>query len=75
MEVGSGGWPWPKEWGTPKVIPDRARIDNEAAAQFMAHWATMQIRKRQRAAGPTTPAAAQARLRLLAMRYRLLDGR
>jgi hypothetical protein len=74
VEVGKN-WPFPAEWGFPKVIPDRARLDDEAASRFMAEWASMQIRKRQRrtldASSRTT--AAQARLRLLRLRARLLE--
>jgi hypothetical protein len=76
MEVGKS-WPYPAEWGFPKVIPDRARLDNEAASRFMANWAAGEIRKRQRAAR-TTPSGrrltgAQARVRLLKLRLRLSE--
>jgi hypothetical protein len=74
MEVGSrAGWPFPPEWGFPRAVPDRARIDDQAAARFLADWARGEIRKRQRARR-ITPAAAQARLRLLQVRARLLEA-
>jgi hypothetical protein len=71
MDIG-GNWPYPAEWGLPKAVPDRALIDDEAAARLLADWARMQIGKRQRSTR-TTPAAARARLRLLEARARLLE--
>jgi hypothetical protein len=45
VDVG-GSWPFPPEWGTPRVIPDRARVDNEAAARFLGDWAAGKVRQR-----------------------------
>jgi hypothetical protein len=75
VEVGKS-WPYPAEWGFPKVIPDRARLDGEAAQRFMANWAASEIRRRQRRARTASSAtsAAQVRLRLLELRARLLEG-
>jgi len=71
MEVGKS-WPYPLEWGFPKVIPEAATLDNEAAGRFMAEWARYQIRKRQ-PRPRMTGQQALAQLRLKAMRARLLD--
>ena len=84
MEVGKS-WPFPPEWGVPRpeIIPDRVRVDDEAAARFMAEWASMQIRKRQRStrtaataasAAATAASAAKVRAQLLQMRRRLWEG-
>lgn len=74
MEVGGkASWPYPVEWGYPKVIPDAARLSDEAAARFMAEWARYQIRKRQ-PRPRLTGQQALMQMRLRELRGRLLEG-
>jgi hypothetical protein len=68
-----GSWPWPARWGYPKVIPEAATLDNEAAGRFMAAWATYQIRKEARAKQATTGQQALLQLRARELRARLAE--